>query len=193
MLYLYFVKKYALFGGMARHPNRPKTENVSAADVEAATKASPSQRGFVRMSAVKALCPGFPHNKTARLYDVSTRTLSRWVRWFNDRGIDGRIDRPKPGRAKKIGPEKADPDTDHWFLDRTGVEEHPHLRQRFVAQELFPEPGEFRARLLASIFTGSESHREAPAAYESRVVLGFHCQRQGPPHRPAGTRPELGC
>ncbi len=59
-----------------------------------------------------------------------------------------------------------------------GEVEHFHLRQRIVAQELFPEPGEFRARPLASIFTGSEPHREAPAAYESRVVLGFHCQRQ---------------
>lgn len=195
---------------MARRPNMPNRENVSLADLEVAMKASPSQRGFVRMSAMKALCLGFPHDQVARLYDVSKRTLSRWVRWFNDRGIDGLIDRPKPGRPKKIGPEKSaqyreliqnpekadqthwtgrkfhgyiteelneeigyrtvlrwlhdegfrlkvprswpngqderqrkafvqwladsltDPDTDHWFLDQTGVEGDPRPRRRWA-------------------------------------------------------------
>jgi transposase len=188
----------------------PNRENVSLADLEIAAKASPRQRGFVRMSAIRALCLGYSHEQVAELYSVSRRTVSRWVNCFNERGIDGVIDRPRPGRPKKIGPKKSaqyrdliqnpekadhthwtgkkfhgyiseklndevgyrtvlrwlrdegfrlkvprswpngqdeekrkafvewltvsltDPDTDHWFLDQTGVEGDPRPRRRWA-------------------------------------------------------------
>lgn len=84
----------------------PNRENISLADLEVCAKASPTQRGYVRMSAIRALCLGFSHGQVADLYSVSTRTLSRWVTWFNECGVGGLIDRPRPGRPRKIGPEK---------------------------------------------------------------------------------------
>jgi transposase len=43
----------------------------------------------------------------ARLYSVTERTVRAWVRAFNWQGIDGLIDRPRPGCARKI-PEEHD-------------------------------------------------------------------------------------
>jgi transposase len=56
---------------------------------------------------MRALCLGFTHDQVAELHNVSTRTVSRWVKWFNEQGIDGLIDRARPGRPKKITPEKS--------------------------------------------------------------------------------------
>jgi transposase len=91
---------------MSRSPKMPNRENVSLADLEVAMKASSSQRGYVRMSVIRALCLGFSHDQVAELFNVSQRSVSRWVGWFNKRGVDGLIDRPRPGRPRKISPEK---------------------------------------------------------------------------------------
>src|SRR5208283_3720086 len=60
------------------------------------------------LTAIKALLFGFSHEQVSALYGVSRRTLSRWVTWFNERGIDGLLDRPRTGRPRKIGPEKGE-------------------------------------------------------------------------------------
>ena len=85
----------------------PNRENVSLADLEVAMKASPTQRGYVRMSAIRVLCLGFSHGQTAQLHNVSERTITRWMNCFNDRGVDGLIDRPRIGRPKKISPKES--------------------------------------------------------------------------------------
>jgi len=69
-------------------------------------KASASQRGYVRMSAIGALCLGLSYDQVSKLFNASQRSVSRWVGWFNKRGVDGLIDRPRPGRPRKIGSEK---------------------------------------------------------------------------------------
>lgn len=92
---------------MSRLPNMPNRENASLADLEVAAKASPRQRGFVRMSAIRALCLGYSHDQVAELYSVSRRTISRWVSCFNECGVDGLVDQPRLGRPRKIGPEKS--------------------------------------------------------------------------------------
>jgi len=48
---------------MARSQNIPNRENVSLADLEVAMKASPRQRGYVRMSTIRSLCLGFSHQE----------------------------------------------------------------------------------------------------------------------------------
>ena len=70
-------------------------------------KASPRQRGYVRMSAIRILCLGFSHDQSAQMHNVSKRTIARWVNCFNGQGVDGLIDRPRVGRPKKISPEKS--------------------------------------------------------------------------------------
>lgn len=91
---------------MARQPNMPNPENCSLAELEVAARAAPRQRGYVRSIAIKALLFGFSHEQVSALYSVSRRTLSRWVTWFNERGIDGLLDHPRSGRPRKISPDK---------------------------------------------------------------------------------------
>lgn len=85
----------------------PNRENVSLADLEIAMKASPSQRGYIRMSAIRSLCLGYSHQQAAELHNVSERTITRWVNSFNKEGIDGLLDRPRRGRPRKIDCEKS--------------------------------------------------------------------------------------
>jgi transposase len=121
---------------MARKPVMPNAENCSEEQLLVAAKASPTQRGFVRLSAMRTLIMGFSHPDAARLAGVSLSTLYEWVRRFNASGIDGMIDQPRMGRPRKvpeaIGPELAEiiehpqrVGVTHW----TGVKFHGYLRQ----------------------------------------------------------------
>lgn len=71
-------------------------------DLEIAANATPGRRNYVRMMAIKALILGVSHEQVAALFDVSLDSVSRWVRWFNQRGIDGLIERRHTGRPPKI-------------------------------------------------------------------------------------------
>lgn|SRR5271169_461166 len=95
-------------GGVGRQHNIPNQENCTLAELETAAKASPVQRGYARLMAIKALILGVPHAQVAALFDVNEDSLSRWVRKFNDRGIDGLVEGPRPGRPPKISRERAD-------------------------------------------------------------------------------------
>jgi transposase len=93
------------------------------------------------MRAMVALIEGLPRASVARIFGVDERTVRRWVCSFNRRGIDGLLDRPKPGRPRKIPAEKVDacrrllgkPESvgrKHW----TGVKFHGHLREALGLQ-----------------------------------------------------------
>jgi len=86
--------------------------------------------------AMRALSMGISHDQVASLYYTSRRGLSRWVAQFNRQGIDGLIERPRPGRPTKINAEQSahyqeliqEPalaEQTHW----TGVKFHGYLRQ----------------------------------------------------------------
>ena len=79
----------------------PNRENVSLADLEVDMKASPRQRGYVRMSAIRILCLGFSHDQSAQMHNVSKRIIARWVNCFNDQGVDGLIDSPRARSAQE--------------------------------------------------------------------------------------------
>lgn len=59
------------------------------------------------MLAIKSLMLGIDHDTTAELFSVSRRTLFNWIRRFNRAGIDGLIERPRPGRPRKIARKQA--------------------------------------------------------------------------------------
>jgi hypothetical protein len=67
----------------------PNTENRTLEELETAAKAGPSLRTFTRLKGIKALAMGLPHGQVAALFGVNEDSVSRWVRRFNDRGIDG--------------------------------------------------------------------------------------------------------
>ena len=91
---------------MSRHPTRPNAENCTLEELETAANATPSRRSYVRMMAIKAMILGVSHEQVAELFAVNRDTVSRWVRCFNQRGIDGLIERPHRGRPPKIGAER---------------------------------------------------------------------------------------
>jgi len=91
---------------VARQPNIPNAENCTLAELETAAGAAPSRRSYARMMAVKALILGVSHEQVASLFNVKRDSVSRWVRRFNERGIDGLIERPRTGRPPKIDPQR---------------------------------------------------------------------------------------
>lgn len=82
----------------------PNAENCSRAELETAMRAAPRQRAFVRMKAIHTMLRGFDHATVAGVFDVTRETLSRWIKNFNERGIDGLIDAPRSGRPPQITP-----------------------------------------------------------------------------------------
>ena len=92
---------------MSRRANMPNAENCTLAELDTAAQAAPSKRSHVRMIAIKALLLGISHDQVAAIYSISRRTLSRWINRFNDRGIDGLIERSRSGRPSKISPEQS--------------------------------------------------------------------------------------
>lgn len=115
----------------------PNGENCSEEQLLLAAHASPTRRGFVRLSAMRALILGFTHQQSAKLAGIKVPTLCRWVHRFNGSGIDGLIDLPRPGRPRKI-PVHVEPElvevvkdpgqlgVTHW----TGVKFHGYLREQ---------------------------------------------------------------
>ena len=71
-------------------------------------KAAPMQQAYIRMLAIRTLLLGFDREQVAAIHQVSDETLRRWILAFNDRGIDGLIDAPRPGRPPKIPADKTD-------------------------------------------------------------------------------------
>lgn len=65
-------------------------------------KCAPTQTGCMRMKAIRALLIGQDHSAVAAIIDVSPRTLLRWIKAFNEQGIDGLLDNPRPGRPRAL-------------------------------------------------------------------------------------------
>ena len=86
----------------------PNRENCTLADLEIAAKAAPIQRTNLRLLAIKALAMGIPHEQVAILFGVNEDSVTRWVRRFNQRGIDGLTEGPRSGRPRKIKRERTD-------------------------------------------------------------------------------------
>ena len=67
----------------------PNRENCTLEELETAATAAPMQRTNLRLMALKALTMGIAHEQVAGLFGVNEDSVSRWVRRFNERGIDG--------------------------------------------------------------------------------------------------------
>ena len=67
---------------MARKPPQPNAENCSLAELEVAARAAPHHAGYNRLTAIRALLRGVPHEIAAQLAGVSARTLAAWTGAF---------------------------------------------------------------------------------------------------------------
>jgi transposase len=114
---------------MCRQTLRPNPENCSQEDLNAAIKAAPSRQSIQRLQAIKALLLGAEHGFVADLFLITPQTLVVWVKAFNLQGIDGLVDKSRPGRPRRIAPERAEQlcdlvhnpskaDIEHWTAKR---------------------------------------------------------------------------
>jgi len=124
-----------LLGVVARKPLIPNLENASLAELEVACGAAPHRDGHDRMMAIRALALGIPHVQVALLHQVTSHTLNNWINRFNQRGIDGLIDRKRSGRPRSLSVDRTQEYRDlvlqphqvgvtHW----TGKKFHGYLR-----------------------------------------------------------------
>jgi len=88
--------------------SRPNPENCTVGELNAAIKAAMTQRSRSRLQAVKALIMGIDYLQVAELFLTTERSVRTWVAAFNRQGIDGLIDKPRPGRPRAIGTEHED-------------------------------------------------------------------------------------
>ena len=65
-------------------------------------QAAVSRRSHQRLLAIKSLLLGIPSQTVADLFGVTRRTVHRWIVRFNATGIDGLIERARPGRPRRI-------------------------------------------------------------------------------------------
>lgn len=93
---------------MAKPPIMPNAENCSMSELDIASGAAASLRSHNRLMAIRALILGISHDQVTVLCQVSRRTLTNWINRFNAQGIDGLIDRPRPGRPRSIKKEQND-------------------------------------------------------------------------------------
>jgi transposase len=91
---------------MSRQRNMPNRENCTLEELETAARAAPIQRTNLRLLAIKALAMGIPREQVAALFGVNEDSVSRWVRRFNERGIDGLTEGPRSGRPPQINAEQ---------------------------------------------------------------------------------------
>jgi len=121
---------------MAPARTTPNGENGKLDELDIALKCAPTGRSRERLRAIKALLVGVDIEDVAKIFYVSSRTVLRWIRAWNESGVDGLIEKVREGRPKLIGADKAPLIVDlvehpehahheHW----TGVKLHGYLRQ----------------------------------------------------------------
>ena len=126
---------------MASRRIRPNPHNCTMAELNAAIKAAASARERDRFHALKALLMGLDPLAVATLYAITDRTLRAWVGAFNRQGIDGLLDKDRPGGPRKIAPQlderlcdliarPSQADIAHW----TAKKFHGYLREQLQVE-----------------------------------------------------------
>jgi hypothetical protein len=67
----------------------PNAENCSLAELNVTAQAAPPKQSHNRLITIRALLLAITHDQVAVLYNKTRRTLSIWIKQFNEKGIDG--------------------------------------------------------------------------------------------------------
>lgn len=102
-----------------------------------AMECTPLKKGYIRLSAMYDLMNGLSKAKVIKKSKISERTFQFWIRKFTEKGIDGLITKPRPGRPKILNkkhgrmiidllenPNKAA--ESHW----TGIKLHGFIKEK---------------------------------------------------------------
>lgn len=79
---------------------------LSSAEFRAAAKAATDAHQARRLLALAAIRDGKTRTEAARIGGMDRQTLVDWVHAYNDRGVDGLINRASPGRPSKLTDEQ---------------------------------------------------------------------------------------
>ena len=91
---------------MATQPLLPNPENCTLEELVTAANAAPNVKAHIRLMAIVMVFKGLEPAAVADIYSITQRSMYNWIRRFNERGIDGLLDRPRSGRPRKIDPER---------------------------------------------------------------------------------------
>jgi len=109
--------------------------NVSLLELQTAKHCAPTRRGFVRFYAVELVLTGQSKEIAATMASCSVRTIERWLRLYEKRGIDGLAIKGRSGRPRKISKQRFGAEIVPLVLDPsmvgethfTGVKLHGYL------------------------------------------------------------------
>jgi transposase len=90
---------------MSRQRTTPNPHNCSMAELDGAMRVAASPRERDRLRAIKALILRPDFEFVLELFNLSERTLRAWIKVFNLQGLDGLLDKGRPGRPRAIGQE----------------------------------------------------------------------------------------
>jgi transposase len=122
---------------LGRGTIEPNFENATLEELEVAMKCARSKHSYLRMRTLWTLARGFEKKAVSEILGIDYSTLLDWIHAFNERGIDGLIDRPRSGRPRKMAKDEVretvlplldDPakaGQEHW----TAVKLHGHLKE----------------------------------------------------------------
>lgn len=91
---------------MARTLHTPNPENASIQELREAGRVGLFETN-VRCTAIQMLVVGASRDTVCRALEVTTRSLQKWIKVFNERGVDGLIGKKRSGRKRKIVGEQA--------------------------------------------------------------------------------------
>ena len=77
-------------------------ENATLAQVERAKLCGLTRQAHQRLFAVELLLRGYERQQVADIFKTSNRSVQRWIKLFNERGIDGIVDTGDRGRPRRI-------------------------------------------------------------------------------------------
>jgi transposase len=92
---------------MARRLLKPNPENASIVALKQTARVGSGETAL-RCTAIQFLIAGSSREQVCKGLLVTERALRKWIKAFNDRGIDGLIVHKRPGRTKILGGEQAE-------------------------------------------------------------------------------------
>jgi transposase len=77
-------------------------ENCTLEELRVSKRCAPTYEGSYRFLAIEFLHSGMPIEVIATHFQKSVRTIQRWIKLFNEQGLDGLAIKGKSGRPRKI-------------------------------------------------------------------------------------------
>jgi transposase len=114
-------------------------ENATEEELDTARRCAPNSAAAFRIFAIDFLYRGTSVKDVSNQFKVHEKTVRTWLTSFNNRGIDGLLDKRRSGRPRRIPVERfqgeylplvLDPDGEHW----SAVKFHGYLTDKCKEQ-----------------------------------------------------------